>query len=149
MDRPPLPISPKAPMMRRRTGVRRMVRHLRATVCIGALVGWAALASMAHAQQVTPRAGSNYTIGTGGTAITLIAGPTNGCYIFNPLTAADQGIMTAEPYYVDPTTTATTTGNATNTAIAPGQGWFCIPNSTLPVSGNAATTGHIVSMVRW
>lgn len=123
----------------------------------GMLVAWVAVflfcvwafAAPAHAQQVTPRAGTTTTVATGGTAVTAMSGPSNGCYIVNPLTATDQGLGSVEPLYIDPTTTATTTGSTTNTAIAPGQTWFCVPYSTLPVSVNAASSGHAFVVVRW
>ena len=106
-------------------------------------------AGAAFAQQVTPRPGAVSIVTTGGTAVTAVPGPSNGCYIINPLSTADQGVSPAEPLYVDPTTAATTAGNATNTAIAPGQPWFCVPNSTVSVSVNAASSGHKYTVVRW
>lgn len=99
--------------------------------------------------RVTPAAGLVSTITTGGTAVTALNGPANGCYITNPLTATDQGIMTAEALYVNPTTTATTTGNGTTVSLVPGQTWFCPANSSLPVSVNAATSSHAFVVVRW
>lgn len=120
---------------------------MRRTLLVASLLGLLALP--AGAQQTNPRGGMTFTVATGGTAVTVMSGPSNGCYIVNPLTTTDEGISPVEPLYIDPTTTATTTGNTTNTAVAPGQPWFCIPNSSLPVSVNAATTGHKFVVVRW
>ncbi len=102
----------------------------------------------AYAQQVTPRACDVTTVLTGGTAVDAITGPTNGYYIMNPLSAGDQGV-TAESLYVDPTTTATTTGNATNAVLAPGQPFYGVGSSSVSVSVDAATTGHKFTCVRW
>lgn len=99
--------------------------------------------------RVTPSAGIVSTITTGGTAVTVLNGPANGCYITNPLTAIDQGISPAEALYIDPTTTATTTGNGTTVSLVPGQTWFCPPYSSVAVSVNAATTAHAFVVVRW
>jgi hypothetical protein len=108
-----------------------------------------ALASPALAQQVTPRALAVNVVITGGTPVTPVSGPTNGCYIFNFATAAEQGIVTAEPLLIDPVTTAGSSSGGTTIAIAPGAAWFCPPGSTLPVSVNAATSGHKIGGVRW
>lgn len=108
-----------------------------------------ALATPALAQQVTPRAGGTYSIAIGGTAQSALTGPTQGCYITNPLSATDQGIAAAENLYVNPVTTAAIPGNNTTVTIAPGQTWYCVPYSTLPVSVNAATRNHKFSIVRW
>jgi hypothetical protein len=114
-----------------------------------ALVALCLAPSLAFAQQVTPRGGAVTVVTTGGTAVTAISGPSNGCYIINPLTTTDEGLGLTEPLYVDPTTAATTAGNVTNVALAPGQPWFCPANSTLPVSVNAASSGHKFTVVRW
>ena len=97
---------------------------------------------------VTPTGGT-FAIVTGGTAISLGGPPWNGCYITNPLTAADQGIGAAEPLYINPVGNATVTGFNQTVAIQPGQTWTGIPGSTLPVSVNAATTNHRFVFVRW
>lgn len=115
-----------------------------------AAVACAAFALPAAAQvSVTPRAGDTVTIVTGGTAVTVVSGPMNGCYIVNPLSATDQGIAAAEAVYINPVGTATTTGNGSNTAVQPGQTYNCIPASLGPVSANAATSGHKLVVVRW
>lgn len=97
----------------------------------------------------TPAAGTASTIATGGTAVTMVTGPVNGCYIVNPASAADQGISVAENAYVNPVTTATTTGNGTNATLVPGQTFVCIPGQTTNVSVNAATSSHALTVVKW
>lgn len=97
----------------------------------------------------TPLAGTASAITTGGTAITLVTGPVNGCYITNPLTATDQNITTAEVAYFNPVTTATANGRGTNTSRQPGESWSCIPGQTTNVSAIAATIGHAFNVVVW
>jgi hypothetical protein len=94
-------------------------------------------------------AGSASVITTGGTAVTMITGQVRGCYITNPPTAAAQGIATAENVYIDPVTTATTTGNGTNVILQPGQTYNCIPGQTNNLSVNAATSSHALTVVKW
>ena len=105
--------------------------------------------NVAGGQPFRPRACDVTTVSTGGTAVTAISGPVNGYYIFNPLLAVDQGIGAAEPLYIDTVGTATTSGNATNSAIAPGQAFYGIGLTNTTVSVNAATTGHAFTCVRW
>ena len=95
-----------------------------------------------------PRACNTTTVATGGTAVTAISGPYNGYFIVNPLSATDEGVA-VEPLYVDPTTTATGTGNATNSALAPGQPYYASTPGVGPVSVNAASSGHKFTCVRW
>ena len=113
------------------------------------LVASVALANPSATQTIVPRAGTTATIVTGGSAVTLLTGPVNGCYVTNPLLAADQGIVTAEPAYVDPVNTAGTAGNGTTSALQPGQSWACVPQSYIPVTANAATSGHKLTVVIW
>jgi hypothetical protein len=97
---------------------------------------------------VTPAAGTNAVITTGGTAVTLVTGPVNGGYICNPLTASDQNISTAEVAYVNPVTTATANGRGTNSALQPGQCFTVPPLKTgSNVSGIAATSSHALNVV--
>ena len=96
---------------------------------------------------ITPGPGLVSQITTGGTAVTAVPANANGGYIVNPLLATDQGIVTAEVLYVNPVTTATTSANGTTIALQPGQSFSLIPGSTLPVSVNAATTGHRFTVV--
>lgn len=100
---------------------------------------------------VTPAPGTTSTLTTGGTAYTLVTGPVHGCYITNPLSAADQGIPVAETASVNPVTTATNNGYATNSALQPGQSWVC-PGALIVgsnVSGIATTSAHRLSVVTW
>jgi hypothetical protein len=102
--------------------------------------------------KVSPAAGTASTIATGGTAVTLVTGPVNGGYVTNPSNTAAQGV-TAENAYVDPVGTplATDAGaNGTTTLLAPGQ-TFDIPPlaSGKTLKGNAATTGHKLTVVVW
>lgn len=97
---------------------------------------------------VTP-GGGVFAVPVGGTAVSVGSPPFNGCYITNPLTAADQGIGTAEALYVNPAGAATVTGFNATVALQPGQTWSGIPGSTLPISVNAPTSGHRFAFVRW
>jgi hypothetical protein len=98
---------------------------------------------------VTPSAGTASAIVTGGTPVTLITGPVNGCIVTNPLTASDQNIAAAEVGYLNPVAAAGTNGRGTNNAVQPGQTWRCPPGMTTNLSGNAATSGHAFSVVKW
>ena len=100
-------------------------------------------------QAITPRAGTTTSIVTGGVAVTLITGPVYGCFVGNPKSAADQGIATAEVAQLNNVTTASTPGNGTNITLQPGDTWTCPPGQTTNVSGNAATSGHAFTVVRW
>lgn len=97
----------------------------------------------------TPAAGTASAIVTGGSAVTLITGPVNGCYVTNPLTAADQNIATAEVAQVNPVTTATANGRGTNSTLQPGQGYSCPSGMTTNLSAIAATTAHAFNVVKW
>ena len=100
---------------------------------------------------LSPAAGTAYKIVTGGTAVTLVTGPVNGCQIVNPLSAADEGIATAEVAYLNPVTTATTTGNNTTVTLQPGQAWNA-PGalaSGVNISVNAATSSHAFTVIVW
>jgi hypothetical protein len=100
---------------------------------------------------VTPAAGTAHAIVTGGTAVTMVTGPVNGCQIVNPASTTDEAISATENAYVNPVTTAGTTGNGTNTALQPGQQWNCpgaLP-SGVSVSVNAATAAHALTVLVW
>lgn len=97
---------------------------------------------------VTP-VGGTFTVTTGGTAVSIGSPPFNGCYVYNPLSAGDQGIGTAEVLYVNPAGVAAAAGFNQTVALQPGQTWNGIPGSTLPISVNAATSGHRFVFVRW
>jgi len=96
-----------------------------------------------------PSAGASSTITTGGTPVTIINGPVNGCYVVNPASAADQGIETAENAIVNGVTTASSSGNGTNSTLVPGQSWQCVPGQSTSVSAVAATSGHRLVVVKW
>ena len=98
---------------------------------------------------VIPAGGPPFAVAVGGTAVTVGGPPWNGCYITNPLTAADQGIATAEPLYVNPIGTATVNGFNQTVALQPGQTWNGIPGSIFGISVNAPTGGHRFTFVRW
>ncbi len=100
----------------------------------------------------TPKAGTNSTIVTGGTAVVLVTGPCNGGYITNPPNTAAQGV-TAENVYVDPVAAPGSTdaaANGTTTLLVPGQS-FTLPALAAGqfVRGNAATSGHKLTVVVW
>lgn len=103
---------------------------------------------------LTPAAGATSTVATGGTAVTVIAGPCNGGYVVNPANAAAQGIGSAENAYLDmvgtPGSTDATAGSGTSMILFPGQS-FTIPALALGVSVkvNAATSGHLLTVVKW
>jgi hypothetical protein len=97
---------------------------------------------------VTPVAGPNTFITTGGVSVIAIFPAPNGGYITNPLSASDQGIATAETLYVDPVGSAGVLhANTTTFALAPGQTWTVIAGQTTPTFVNAATSGHKFSAV--
>jgi hypothetical protein len=99
---------------------------------------------------VTPAAGTAHVITTGGTAVTFVTGPVKGCYITNPLTLTDQNIAAAEPLYVNPITTATTSSlNGSSVALAPGQTYYCPAGQSTNVSANALTSSHNAVVVAW
>ena len=97
----------------------------------------------------TPVVGNATAIVTGGTALNIITGPINGCYITNPLSAADENIATAENAYLNPVTTATTAGRGSTVTLAPGQSYNCVPGQTTNLSFVAATTAHALTVVKW
>lgn len=105
------------------------------------------------APRATPVVGTTAAIATGGTAVTLVTGPASGGYIVNPQNAAAQGISVSENAYVDPAATPGSTDSAANgtTAILqPGQVFRVPPLATgALIKGNAATSGHKLTVVTW
>ena len=101
----------------------------------------------------TPRAATASAITTGGTAVTVLTGVINGGYIYNPLTAAEQKIATAEPLYIDlvgaPLATAAG-GNGTTLTLAPGAG-YQLPAiaAAVTLKANAATSAHAFTVFVW
>lgn len=102
---------------------------------------------------ITPAAGAASAIVTGGTAITLVNGPIQGGYVVNPCNLAAQGIGTAENAYVDPVAAPGSTdaaANGTTVALQPCQNYPLPPLATgQSLRGNAATTGHKFTVVKW
>lgn len=98
---------------------------------------------------VTPIPGAVSVVTTGATAVNAVLANPNGGFITNPVTAADQGLATAEALYVNAVTAATLAGNGTTFALAPGQSWQIIPGQTTPTSVNAVSGGHKFSVVSW
>lgn len=102
---------------------------------------------------VTPVPGPNTVITTGGTAVGCIPPNPNGGYVTNPLSAADQGLSTAEVLYLDPTNTSPGStpgsGNGSAVALQPGQTWNVIPGQTTTTVVNAASSGHKFTAVWW
>jgi len=102
---------------------------------------------------VTPQAGLADIITTGGIAVQAIPALPNGGVITNPLLAGDQGISVAEVLYVDPVGScgglSLPAGNGTVFALQPGQTWTVIPGQSTPTYVNAASSGHLFSVVRW
>lgn len=101
----------------------------------------------------TPVAGSTATVVTGGTAVTLVTGPIKGGYIVNPINLAAQGVAAAENAYIDPVGapgSTDTAGNGTTAILTPGQTYALPALATgVVVKGNAATSGHKLTVVVW
>jgi hypothetical protein len=98
----------------------------------------------------TPVAGvTTITSGTPGTPVIAIAANQAGGYIVNPTTAADQGLPTAEPLYVNQVTGATLNANGTTLALLPGQAYTIIPSTTTPVTVSSASANHQFTAVQW
>jgi hypothetical protein len=72
-----------------------------------------------------------------------------GGYIVNPLSAADQGIGTAEALYVNQVGNAITQANGTTIALQPGQSYTVIPSTTTGVSVASLTGSHKFTSVQW
>jgi hypothetical protein len=102
------------------------------------------------ATPVTPVPGSASIVAAGGVAVVAVPGGPNGGFITNPYDAADQGISSAEPLYVDPVGTPGAgpgNGNGTTFVLYPGQSWPLIPGQTTVTRVNAQTSGHKFSVV--
>jgi hypothetical protein len=98
----------------------------------------------------TPVSGpATVTSPTPGTAVVAIDVNQAGGYIVNPTLAADQGIATAEPLYVNQVTAATLNANGTTIALQPGQSYSVIPNTVTPVTVSAASPSHKFTAVEW
>jgi hypothetical protein len=100
-----------------------------------------------------PRSLDAWTVTTGGVAIVAVAGPIYGGFLTNPLTAAAQGVATAENLYIDMVGAPGSTDAAaygTTVLLLPGQNftfpWLAVG---VMVRINAATSGHRVSGEVW
>jgi|SRR5215471_17349970 len=98
----------------------------------------------------TPAVGlATQTGSTPGIPTNAIGPNMSGGYIVNPLTAADQGLASAEVLYVNQVGAADTQANGTTIALQPGQSYTVIPNTTSPVSVASASANHKFTAVQW
>ena len=98
----------------------------------------------------SPVIGSNVqTSATPGTAVIAIVANQAGGYIVNPNAPADQGLVTAEPLYVNQVGNAVLQANGTTVALQPGQSFTIIPFTTTPVTVASASANHKFSAVMW
>jgi len=101
---------------------------------------------------VTPVPGDASVVTTGGTFVVAVAANAlgqNGGIITNPASAADQGIGSAEPLYINPVDDATLQANGNTFELQPGQSWVLIPGQTTATTANALTSGHKFSCVKY
>lgn len=100
---------------------------------------------------VTPLPGAAAVVTVGGTPVAAVPADVDGtnCIITNPLLAVDQGIVTAEPIYVNPVDAAGLEAHGNNWAIEPGASWTGIAGQVSATSVNANTSGHRFSVVYW
>lgn len=91
----------------------------------------------------TPQPGlASQTPATPGEPIDALGVNLSGGFISNPPNAP--GYL-----YVDPTGPASTTANGTTLALPPGQPFYAIPGSTLPVSVASTFSNHQFTAVQW
>jgi hypothetical protein len=104
-------------------------------------------------QTLSPRAPSGATtISSGGTAQSLFAKGevVGGCYIYNPLTATQQNISTAESLFVNFTgSAAVAAANGQNQEIQPGVAFPCPGPLATSTSIIAATSSHRFTVYEW
>ena len=90
-----------------------------------------------------PTAGLNYICpGTPGVPVNALGTNLIGGYIMNPVNAP--GTL-----YVDPTGPASTAAHGTTSALAAGQSFYAIANSTVPVSVASNFPDHQFISVQW
>jgi hypothetical protein len=77
-----------------------------------------------------------------GNPVNALAANLSGGYILNPATAP--GLL-----YIDPTGPASISANGTTLALPPGQPFYAIPGSTLPVSVASTFPNHQFVSVQW
>lgn len=92
--------------------------------------------------KVTPYRGASSVIRAGGAPQVALFGPMRGGIVYNPLTAADQGLTVAEVLWLDLVAPATVGESPTTVPVWPGDTYIVPPGDVLQVSVNAATTGH-------
>jgi hypothetical protein len=90
----------------------------------------------------TPTKGPAFRTGAAGTPINGLDANLAGGYIVNPLNA---GVS----LLVDPTGPASTVANGSTLAIPPGQPFYAIAGSTLPVSVVSTLDNHTFVSVQW
>lgn len=102
----------------------------------------------------TPSGGGTTASISGST--TIVTGPINGGYVVNPPDATSQGIATAEPICLDPTSPSGSVPvpgascNGTATEVQAGQPFTLPPlASGIAVKVNAATSAHKITVVKW
>jgi hypothetical protein len=99
---------------------------------------------------VTPAAGLNSSVVTGGIPVKVANGGVNGGYIVNPAASGDQGLAMTEVLYVDPVgPCGSLAANGTIIALRPGDTWALIPGQTTPTYVNAESSGHKFTVVVW
>jgi hypothetical protein len=91
--------------------------------------------------------GASTSISVGGQSVVAVYGGVQGAIIWNPATAADQGLRAAELLYLDPTGPALLFANETCIALFPGQFYFVPPGDNKNVWVNATTSGHKFSCI--
>lgn len=97
-----------------------------------------------------PQQGLVTVITVGGQSVMVIPPGAYGGYIWNPFSAADQGIPAVEPLYINPIGAAPL--QAFNSTVAIYQGSdFTVPvkRSITGIWVNAATSGHQFTAVYW
>jgi hypothetical protein len=77
-----------------------------------------------------------------GQPVDAISANQSGGYVSNPFNAPG-------PLYVDPTGPASNEANGTTIALPPGQPYYVIPNSTLPISVASDFVNHAFVSVQW
>lgn len=82
------------------------------------------------------------SIKVGGVPIIVARGATLGGFVFNPFSAADQGLTFIETLYINIVSSAGTNANGTTFAIEPGTFFAWPADDSITVTVNALTAGH-------
>lgn len=110
-----------------------------------------AIADLAGNPRAVPMAGTSAVITVGGTPVVLVRGPCLGGFILNPPNAASEGIGATENLYVDPVGAPGSTdaqANGTTSIVFPGAQFnFPALSTGVQIQGNAATSGHKLTVV--